>query len=240
MIKMQPTQILQPTIPMGQAAASDSPRTPEPLRAPIQQMGRVSMNQPTNQELMERCRHGDATAWQRLVQRYARLVHSVPVRYGLTPSEVDDIGQEVFLALAQQLHQIVDPESLPAWLLTTARRASWRTLQRRKQEQPLSAIDLSEAEMAETLKPLGTHAPSMQQLLQGWQQQEALAQGLAALGERCRELLTMIFLDQGEPSYDDISTHLAIPKGSIGPTRNRCLQQLRTILEGLGFSGSEM
>ena len=225
---------------MGQAAEPYIPGTPQPARAPIEQMGQVSMNQPTNQELIDRCRHGDAAAWQRLVQRYARLVHSVPVRYGLAPSEVDDIGQEVFLALAQQLHQILDPESLPAWLLTTARRASWRTLQRRKQEQPLSAVDLSEAQAEETFKPLGTSAPSMQQLLQGWQQQEALAQGLAALGERCRDLLTLIFLDQGEPSYDDISSRLAIPKGSIGPTRNRCLQQLRTILEGLGFSGSEL
>lgn len=237
---MHTTPMVNPNISMGQATEPYIPRTPQPMRVPIHQMGRVPMNQPTNQELMERCRHGDATAWQRLVQRYARLVHSVPVRYGFTPSEVDDIGQEVFLALAQQLHQILDPESLPAWLLTTARRASWRALQRRKQEQPLSAIDLSEAHAEESLKPIGVNVPSMQQLLQGWQQQEALSQGFAVLGERCRDLLTMIFLDPGEPSYDDISNQLAIPKGSIGPTRNRCLQQLRTILEGLGFSGSEM
>lgn len=232
--------MVNPNSSMGQAAEPYIPRTPQQVRVSIHQMGSVPMNQPTNQELMERCRHGDATAWQRLVQRYARLVHSVPVRYGLTPSEVDDIGQEVFMALAQQLHQILDPESLPAWLLTTARRASWRALQRRKQEQPLSAIDLSEAHAQESLKPIGNTAPSMQQLLQGWQQQEALNQGFTMLGERCRQLLTMIFLDPGEPSYEEISSQLTIPKGSIGPTRNRCLQQLRTILEGLGFSGSEM
>ena len=194
------------------------------------------MSQLTNQELIERCRHGDAGAWQRLVQRYARLVHSVPVRYGLTPNEVDDIGQEVFLALAQQLYQIADPESLPAWLLTTARRASWRTMQKRKQEQPLSAVDLTEAAVQDTLQPIGARTPSMQELLQGWQRQEALTQGMATLGDRCRELITLIFLDQREPSYDDISEKLGIPKGSIGPTRNRCLQQLRIILEGLGFN----
>ena len=197
------------------------------------------MTQLTNHELFERCRHGDAGAWQRLVQRYARLVHSVPVRYGLAPSEVDDIGQEVFLALAQQLHQIADPESLPAWLLTTARRASWRTMQKRKQEQPLSAVDLTEAAVEEKLQPISAPVPSMADLLQGWQQQEALTQGMATLGERCRELITLLFLDQREPSYDDISAELGLPKGSIGPTRNRCLQQLRTILEGLGFSSGE-
>ncbi len=201
-------------------------------------MTQVTMSQATNQLLIQRCRQGDATAWQQLVSRYVRLVHSIPVRYSLAPAEVDDIGQEVFLALAQQLHQIVDPESLPAWLMTTARRASWRVLQKHKREQPLDEIELTDSQLPDTYQPIGGHAPSMQELLQGWQNQEALAQGLATLGDRCRQLLTLIFLDADEPSYDDISHTLAIPKGSIGPTRNRCLQQLRAILEGLGFTAS--
>ena len=45
-------------------------------------------------------------------QRYARLVHAVPVRHGLTPAEVDDVGQ-VFLALAQNLHDIDDRNACP-------------------------------------------------------------------------------------------------------------------------------
>jgi RNA polymerase sigma factor (sigma-70 family) len=224
---------------LGTADKHELITAPKRCRFTNSQVVRISMTQLTNQELIERCRHGDALAWQRLVQRYARLVHSVPVRYGLMPSEVDDIGQEVFLALAQQLHQLVDPESLPAWLLTTARRASWRAMQKRNQEQPLSAIDLTAATVQDTLQPVGARVPSMQELLQGWQRQEALTQGFATLGERCRELLTLIFLDEREPSYDEISDLLGVAKGSIGPSRNRCLQQLRTILEGLGFSAGE-
>jgi DNA-directed RNA polymerase specialized sigma24 family protein len=56
------------------------------------------------------------------------------------------------------------------------------------------------------------------------------------LNARCRRLLTLLFLDPDEPSYEEISAQLGIPKGSIGPTRNRCLQQLRLALEGLGFA----
>ncbi len=58
---------------------------------------------------------------------------------------------------------------------------------------------------------------------------------MTRLQARCRTLLTMLFLDEQEPSYDDIAANLEIPKGSIGPTRTRCLQQLREILAGLGF-----
>ena len=200
----------------------------------------------SNEQLVNRCRRGDSSAWQQLIERYARLVHSIPVRYGLTEAEVDDVGQEVFLALAQGLDKIEDPESLPAWFITTARRHSWRAIQKRKREQPLAGSDLSEAHLHDTattavssgvriMHNFGERMPSMADLLEGWQQQEMLNVGLNRLGDRCRALLTLIFLDREEPSYDDICIQLQIPKGSIGPTRNRCLQQLRSILEGLGF-----
>lgn len=173
-----------------------------------------------------------------LVERYARLVHAVPVRHGLTPAEVDDVGQEVFLALAQNLHDIDDPERLPGWLVTTARRLSWRTIQRRRQEE---TIDMQESQAVDTgkLTPIVSAMPTPDDLLQTWGRQEALGQGLNRLQPRCRDLLSLLFLDAEEPSYDEISAQLDLPKGSIGPTRNRCLQQLRTILEGLGIWTSD-
>ncbi len=184
--------------------------------------------------LVSRCLGGDSRAWNQLIDRYSRLVHSVPVRYGLSTAEADDVGQEVFLALAQSLHTIDAPERLPAWLLTTARRITWRAVQRRKAEYPLD----DEPDNPETGPANHTllTTPSMETLLHGWQLQTSLRDGLLKLGDRCRELITTIFLDPSEPSYDEISARLGLPKGSIGPTRNRCLQQLRSILEGLGFA----
>jgi RNA polymerase sigma factor (sigma-70 family) len=191
---------------------------------------------PSNSELLQRCRAGDAQAWQMIVRRYGRLVHSVPARYGLSRSEAEDVGQEVFWALAQHLERIEEPDRLGGWLLTTARRMSWRMMQQRKQEQPTSMADVTENETlaGKLVGPL--RIPSYAELVAGWDRQEALQAGLARLGGRCRELLHLIFLDVGEPSYDEISVQLGMPKGSIGPTRNRCLAQLRDILVGLGFT----
>ena len=195
-----------------------------------------------NEILIERCLRGDGDAWRALVDRYARLVHSIPVRYGLSQPEVDDVGQEVFLALAQNLHRIEDPERLPAWLLTTARRASWRALNRRKREQTGFEEDVGDLELSPERAggPVGGAAPSMHDLLLGWARQEVLDQAMARLRERCRTLLTLLFLDPEEPSYDEISGRLGVSKGSIGPTRTRCLAQLRAILEGLGFSARDI
>lgn len=199
----------------------------------------------SNTELVERCLQGDAAAWQELVDRYGRLVHSVPVRYGLTPMEVDDVGQEVFLALAQSLHQLEDPERLSGWLVTTARRTSWRLLQKRRREQITDSGDLLDASVPphvdsaaaddESGYVFASGPPSMQDLIEGWTYQEALQAGLEKMGERCRQLLTLLFLAPEEPSYDEIGEQLEMPIGSIGPTRTRCLQKLRQILEGLGY-----
>jgi RNA polymerase sigma factor (sigma-70 family) len=183
-----------------------------------------------DEQLVERCRQGDATAWQALVSRYAPLVHSVPVRYGFTRAEVEDVAQEVFLALAQGLSQIEQIDRLPAWLLTTARRYSWRVMRNRNREQPLAGGDLADLDPP-TARPLSTPAPTMHELLVGWERQEILGQALERLSLRCRTLLTLIFLDPDEPSYDLIAERLGIPKGSIGPTRSRCLNQLRRLLD---------
>ena len=190
---------------------------------------------PSNTELLTRCRSGDGRAWQLLVSRYGRLVHSVPVRYGLGSQEVDDVGQEVFWALAQQLDQIEDAERLPAWLMTTARRICWRYIRRGKVEQPAADGDVGELEEPAGALVGHSRLPTFHELQAGWDRQEALEAGLTRLGSRCRELLVLIFLDPTEPSYDDISMRLNMPKGSIGPTRNRCIAQLRDILTGLGF-----
>jgi len=192
--------------------------------------------EPSTTALVHRCIQGDADAWSHLVERYARLVHAVPVRHGLTPQEVDDVGQEVFLALAQSLHKIEDPERLPGWLVTTARRITWRLIQRRRYEESIELLD-NDAESPHMARLVAVF-PTPDELLEDWARQEVLARALARLQTRCRQLLIFLFLDDREPDYADISVQLGIPKGSIGPTRNRCLQQLRAIMQGLGDDDS--
>lgn len=189
--------------------------------------------------LVQGCLRGEAGAWEGLLARYLRLVNSVGVRHGLQPHEVEDMAQETFAALAQALPTLDDPEALPAWLMTTSRRLCWRMVQKRRRESLPEQDDLGAADLPARAIPLFSTMPSMDEMRGEWQRQEALAAGLSRLGERCRTLLTLLFLESSEPSYDEISARTEIPKGGIGPTRTRCLQQLRSILTGLGFDGAD-
>jgi hypothetical protein len=49
------------------------------------------------------------------------------------------------------------------------------------------------------------------------------------MGQRCQQLLRLLMTEPA-PAYDEIAAALDMPVGSIGPTRGRCLEQLRHLL----------
>jgi DNA-directed RNA polymerase specialized sigma24 family protein len=67
--------------------------------------------------------------------------------------------------------------------------------------------------------------------MERWELVEWLEHGMGALNERCRRLLLALYFNPSEPSYADVAAALGIPVGSIGPSRARCLAQLKAILQ---------
>ena len=61
--------------------------------------------------------------------------------------------------------------------------------------------------------------------------QTAVWEALDRMNDRCRELLTLLHLSQESPSYQEASEQLGMPLGSVGPTRQRCLEKLARLLE---------
>ena len=90
--------------------------------------------------LLSRAADGDASAWDELVERHARLVWSVLRSYRLDDATAADVFQTVWLRLVEQVDRIRDPERLAAWLATTARREALRVLRRGAREAPTEAV----------------------------------------------------------------------------------------------------
>lgn len=176
---------------------------------------------PDDQALILACRKGDAAAWEQLLQKYERLVFSVARTCGLTPEDAADITQLTFTYLLQSL-DTVQVDRLGGWLTTVARRHSWRVRQR---EQRASAIEVDVEGIDELFPQQMADRP-----IERWELVEWLHDGLAQLGERCQRLLIALYLDSQEYGYREIAQALGMPEGSIGPTRARCLTQLRQLL----------
>lgn len=88
-------------------------------------------------ELVAAALGGDEDAWTSLVQRYGSLVTAVGRRHRLTPSELADVSQTVWLTLLEKLPTLREPQALAGWLRTTTRNESIRVLRARRQQVPL-------------------------------------------------------------------------------------------------------
>ena len=70
------------------------------------------------------------------------------------------------------------------------------------------------------------------------QEQQAIREAVEELPDRCRKLLELLYFDMTNPSYEVISETMNMPVASIGPTRARCLEKLRTVLRRKGIRQS--
>jgi RNA polymerase sigma factor (sigma-70 family) len=183
---------------------------------------------PSDEELVGRCTSGDEQAWKTLVQRYRRLVHAISMRAGLQPDSVDEIFQETFARLAERIGEIQQRERVRAWIVTTARHLTIDTIRaqataRRFQESVISF---------EELKPREAELP-LEEIFQ-LEQQHLVRRALARLDSRSSRLLHLFFYDSDDkPCYAAIAKEIGMAVGSLGPTRARCLQKLRTEYEKL-------
>ena len=169
-------------------------------------------------DLVTRARHGDQQAWNTLVERYAPLMWSICRRYRLSRADTDDVSQTVWLRLVAHLDQIRDPSALAGWIATTTSRECG---QARGAARPFPTARL-EADTGDI--PDG--AEPAEALLLAAERRAALRQALTSLPPACQQLLAMLTEDPPVP-YAQISARLGIPAGSIGPTRQRCLQKVR-------------
>jgi RNA polymerase sigma factor (sigma-70 family) len=184
-----------------------------------------SLIQLSDAALVARCAEGDGPAWRTLVERYRRLIYTIPYRMGLRAADADEIFQITFCELADRIETLRQPERVRAWLVTAARRAALKTATRTREGSPEPLLHL----------PDPTELPSEE--LERLQDQQLVRTALGRLGERCRKLLTRLYYRRGTPgeggSYEEIARELGMPLGSVGPTRIRCLKKLLVEFRGL-------
>lgn len=197
-------------------------------RVPVQDTSKQ-----TDAQLLALCRRGDEGAWESLVLRYQRLIYAIPRRAGLDEDAASEVFQEVFTTLLESIETIEQPSRLQAWLVTTAKRKTWRTISRARSTRPFATDDSDEqSEMYDIADKRMLPDDSLVQL----EEQHTVRAALFELDERCRKLLQMLFYSAEPPPYAEIAAALGTSEGSIGPTRARCLKKLLETLRKQGFA----
>ncbi|MGH4021766.1 MAG: RNA polymerase sigma factor [Pseudonocardiaceae bacterium] len=178
-------------------------------------------------ELFRRAAAGDQAAWNAIVDRYTKLVWSVARAHRLGTADAADVVQTTWLRLVEHFGRIEDPERLAGWLATTARRECLRTLRRAGRE---LVGDIDDA----ILEAVEERSAPVDARLLAEERDVALWGCFERLSARCQVLLR-ILMATPPPDYATVSAALGMPVGSIGPTRGRCLDQLRKLATGAGL-----
>ena len=187
----------------------------------------------SDEALLLACRRGEEAAWEALVQRYQRLIFAIPRRAGLDEDLAAEVFQDVFATLVENIDTIEQPSRLQAWLVTTAKRKTWRLISRARGTESLAGDD---EEGGGPLNSLPDQSLLPDEILLQLEEQHLVRNALAEIDERCRNLLTMLFYAPEPRPYSEIAARLGTTEGSIGPTRARCLQKLLKLLGKMGVS----
>ena len=173
-------------------------------------------------EVVGRAADGDQLAWERLFDQYARLIWSMTRDFKLVESDAADVFQTTWLRLLEHINRLDHPARVGSWLAATARHECLRQLAARKRIVLMHDDDeLAEGE---------SHSPEIDERLLAEERATAVREALSHLPWRWQRLLQLLMNDP-PASYAEISDQLGLPVGSIGPTRGRCLERLRVLLE---------
>lgn len=195
-----------------------SPATITPSKKPA-----AALN---DKRLIKECISGNAEAWSQLIEKYKVLIYSIPVKYGLSHQEAADVFQSTCMELLLRLPELREPRALPKWLMQVAHHECYRV--KRFNLRTLSRD--GDADLPEPQIPAIADS-----LVQQTQEEQILREAMAALTPQCRRLVELLFYETPTRPYTEVAAELGLAVGSIGFTRQKCLERLRARLEKLGF-----
>ena len=192
------------------------------------------MPKPTDRELVDQARNGDANAFGTLVRRYQRRIFRLAFHLVRTGAEAEDVTQETFVRAYQALDRF-DGRSEPfTWLYRIAVNLSLNSIRARKSSRNSTPSDdpRIEALLTETRPSQGGDPATASQ------QRElatALCDGIDTLSDTLRTTLILVCIDG--LAHDDASKVLGCPEGTVAWRVHEARRKLREYLAGRGFGG---
>ena len=173
--------------------------------------------------LREQAMAGSERAWHTLVDTLKGVAWKVLNSYDISAEDRNDAFASTFFRLFERLDSIREPAKLPGWVATTARNEANAAYRRRAKVSPMADVPMR-----------GIQTPDPGERMEDDELHSAMHQAFARLSPDHQALMRLVTADPPIP-YEDISRLLGIPIGSIGPTRQRCLQRLRSSPELIPF-----
>jgi RNA polymerase sigma-70 factor (ECF subfamily) len=170
---------------------------------------------------VERCREGDEAAWSALVGTTLRPIYRLCASYAPSAAEAEELTQEVYFKLWENLHHYSPGSNFMAWAWRVARNLLIDSYRRSHRERAAAWLD---PEIIERLPASDDpHEESLRR-----QRLRHVAAGLRQLPEELASLILM--RDLAGWSYTEIAEALDLPVGTVKSRLNRARLELATVV----------
>jgi RNA polymerase sigma-70 factor (ECF subfamily) len=167
----------------------------------------VSTSTTDEKALVARCREGHDDAWRELVDRFGQKVFAIAYHFTLKREDAEELSQEIFLKLFENLHRYDGGFPLVAWILSVSRNLCIDRYRRRKREKSFRFV--SDEAVTALLK--SEDDPASMALKK--ERTQMLFSALADVPEDLAEIL--ILRDLNGLAYDEIGKALELPEGTV-------------------------
>jgi RNA polymerase sigma-70 factor (ECF subfamily) len=159
------------------------------------------------QDLVARCRQGDDDAWRELVDRFGQKVYAIAYHFTLRREDAEELSQEIFLKVFENLHRYDGGFPLVAWILSVSRNLCIDRYRRRKREKSFHFV----SDDAVTVLLKSDDDPATTAL-----RKERTKLLMAALSEIPEDLAEILILrDMNGLAYEEIGKALELPDGTV-------------------------
>jgi RNA polymerase sigma-70 factor (ECF subfamily) len=166
---------------------------------------------------VERCRSGDEEAWSALVGSTIRPLYRLCASYSRSSAEAEELTQEVFLKLWQNLHQYRPGSNFMAWAWRVARNLVIDAHRRARKEREAAWL---EPEVLDRL-------PAVDDPEEDAHRRQRLRMVATALRHLEPELSEIVLMrDLAGLSYQEIAAALELPLGTVKSRLNRARLEL--------------
>ena len=176
----------------------------------------------------------DEDAFNQIVRAYSDRVYNLVLRLVGSPSEAEDIAQEVFVTVFKSIDTYRGEAKLSTWILRIAANHSKnriKYLSRRRTTGQELKDGTDATEMADEGKaPVQAHFEAPDVMLEAAETEQLLQEAIAKLDEEQR--LLVVLRDVEELSYDEIAEITGLPEGTVKSRLHRARMALKDLLEG--------
>ena len=215
----------------GDETAGQEPWQSDPPPAPAVNAAKVAETDALHR-LVFTCMRGNPAAWQELVVSQHRRVYGICYRFTGSPSDAEDLTQDVFLKVYRNL-QAFDPEkgTFTTWLTALTRNLLVDHFRRTRQDRSTDSLD--EPSRDDTDGPtmadrLADTRPGQMAHVAQLELRARVQHALKQLSPELRE--AVILRDLQDMDYKEIAAVLHVPEGTVKSRISRGRGELARML----------